>query len=363
MGCAFMWIDNEMQYAEDQKVASAIPDLEKPMDYSQLYTSAGALHARHVGMIRDHLRPVHLVHLINPVAAPDGHPLARAQAVTYESMRRAAACAADLDLNIRVDLVAAPLPEDTEAVPHGFIRLPALAKTSADVGTFQVERRLPLLCEVITRGHSFATSTAADAAAHLIFTNVDIGLLPHFYTYVAWLIRSGHDVAIINRRSVTDSYGGPEDLPAMLSDFGHIHPGLDCFIFEARMAEQFVPFNTIIGMAHVMRPLFFNLMAFARDPVVLTDAHATFHLGDDSDWGAPKYADYDRFNRSECLKVIAALCALDPKLESRLTAFVNATEEHKWIPEGILGVRKIKRSPPFSVRIRRRLIRLLDTGR
>jgi hypothetical protein len=143
----------------------------------------------------------------------------------------------------------------------------------------------------------------------------------------------------------------------MLSDFGHIHPGLDCVIFEAAMVDRFAPFDTIIGMAHVMRPLFFNLIAFVHDPVVLTDAHATFHVGDEREWSAAKYADYDRFNRGECLKVIETLCKRDPALEARLTAFVKATEEHRWIPEGILSVRKRKRSLPLSTGVRRRLIR------
>ena len=38
--------------------------------------------------------------------------------------------------------------------------------------------------------------------------------------------------------------------------------------------------------------------------------------------------------------MIEALCAHDKSIEARLAAFVNSTDEHKWIPEGVLGVRK-----------------------
>ncbi|MGC2718755.1 MAG: hypothetical protein WA209_04150 [Candidatus Acidiferrales bacterium] len=331
------------------------------MDYTQLYSTTEALHKRHAGKARDYAVPINLVHLINPVNAPAGHDLARAQAFTYESMRRAAAFAKEMDPSIRIDFVAAPLPEDVAAIPEGAIPLPELTRVSSEIGRFEVVRRLPLLMDIIKRGREYVSSIEASPAPRLIFTNVDIGVLPHFYCYAAWLIRCGHDVAIINRRSVADCYGGPQDLPAILSDFGHKHPGLDCFIFDSGIVDHFVPFNSIIGMAHVMRPLFFNLMAFACNPVVLTDAHATFHIGFDSEWLSGKYADYDRFNRGECLKVIEALCAHDKSIEARLAAFVNSTDEHKWIPEGVLGVRKRRLVvPPLITRIRLRLIRLLE---
>ena len=334
------------------------------IDYAHLYSTAEALHIRHAGSIPD-TRPVRLVHLISPVNVPLSHDLGRAQAYTYESMRLARAFAKEMDPSICIDFVATSLPEDVAAIPDGVIRLPELTRVSSDLSVFQAERRLPLLMDIIKRGRTYVSSTKASLEARLIFTNVDIGVLPHFYCYAAWLMRCGHDVAIINRRSVADSYRGVIDLPAVLSDFGHIHPGLDCFIFDAGIVDCFAPFNSIIGMAAVMRPLFFNLMAFAQNPVVLTDAHATFHIGFDSEWRAKKYDDYTRFNRGECLSVIEALCKRDKSIEARLTSFVHLTSEHKWMPEGILGVQnkrfvQKKRSAPALIpRLGRRLIRLL----
>ena len=188
------------------------------MDYTQLYSTTEALHKRHAGKARDYAVPINLVHLINPVNAPAGHDLARAQAFTYESMRRAAAFAKEMDPSIRIDFVAAPLPEDVTAIPEGAIPLPELTGVNCEIGKFEVVRRLPLLMDIIKRGREYVSSIEASPAPRLIFTNVDIGVLPHFYCYAAWLIRCGHDVAIINRRSVADCYGGPQDLPAILTN-------------------------------------------------------------------------------------------------------------------------------------------------
>ena len=337
------------------------------MDYSKLYSTAEALHAHHAVGPTPHERAIHLVHIVNPVDAPAGSALARAQVATYESMRRAAAYSSLFDKDTQVSIVAAPMPEDTGAVPADFIRLPDLTDVSSAQASFNVERRLPLLREIISRGADYARSSDRAADTFIVFTNTDIGLLPHFYTYATWLVRHGHDTAIINRRGVVDSYQVPADMPAMLSDYGYIHPGLDCFIFDAAMADSFADFNSIIGMGFVMRPLLFNLMAYAEKPVILTDAHATFHLGFDEDWRDNRYDDYERHNREACIRTIEELCQRDADVEDRLKRFVVATGEDWWLPDGLLGTRREPKKPPSKARrlrrrIARRLVRLLEAA-
>ncbi|MEQ9643330.1 MAG: hypothetical protein RIM84_25140 [Alphaproteobacteria bacterium] len=337
------------------------------MDYSKLYSTAEALHARHAGAAKPLDRDVHLVHVVNPVDAPGESGLAKAQAATFESMRRAAAYSSLTDPQTRISLTATPMPEDTNAVPSDFIRLPDLDDVSSAHGNFDIERRLPILSEIVSRGVDYAQSDDRRSPNFIVLTNTDIGLMPHFYTYASWLIRCGHDVAIINRRGVVDSYQIPSDMPAILSDFGYVHPGLDCFIFDVRLVASFASSHSIIGMGFVMRSLLFNLIAHADNPVILTDAHATFHLGFDEAWRANKYHDYEHHNRNECIKVIEELSRRSPELEERLTRFAAATDEHRWLPEGLLGVsRGSTGKPPIHRRLRqrvaKRLIRLLQAA-
>src|SRR5690606_12448768 len=150
-----------------------------------------------------------------------------------------------VDPSIAIDLVSAALPEDAPATPEGFIQLPHLERDSTHLRDFRVPRRLPLTLDVIARAREFADADSrAGTSPTIVFTNVDIAVLPHFYTYAAWLVRHEHDVAIINRRGIVDFNDGAEDMPAMMSDYGLIHPGLDCFIFDAAIVDRFVPFNS-----------------------------------------------------------------------------------------------------------------------
>jgi hypothetical protein len=309
-------------------------------NFDLLYSSVESLHLRHQGRNLDRDKAIRLVHIVNPVNVPEDHDLARAQSVTYHSMREAAAFAVRNDSALNIEFVSTQFSEDEAAVPEDFIKLPNLNRDCSKVGNFGTLRKLPLVDEVICRAREYAeTSLTKNEQTFIVFTNVDIGLLPHFYCYAAWLIRVGHDVSIINRRQIKDCYGGVEDLPKMLSDFGYTHPGLDCFIFKSEYVDKFVSHDSIIGMAHVMRPLYFNLMVLARNPVLLTDAHATFHIGIDSEWQSAKYQDYANFNQEECLKLIKLLSE-DPEIERKLTEFVHATYEHSWVPQGVLGVVK-----------------------
>lgn len=309
-------------------------------DFNLLYSTVESLHARHQGCIVDREKIIRLVHIVNPVSVTEGHDLELAQSVTYQSMREAAAFALRNDSALSIEFVSTQFSEDEAAVPADFIQLSMLSRDSTQVGNFNTPKKLPLVDEIVNRAYQYIQdSLSEDEQVYIIFTNIDIGLLPHFYCYAAWLIRVGHDVSIINRRQIQSFYDSCEDLPIMLSDYGHIHLGLDCFIFKSEYVDKFVSHNSIIGMAYVMRPLYFNLMVLARNPVILADAHATFHIGIDSEWQSEKYEDYANFNRQECLTLIEVLSE-NSEVESKLVEFVHATFEHNWIPEGVLGVVK-----------------------
>jgi hypothetical protein len=137
---------------------------------------------------------------------------------------------------------------------------------------------------------------------------------------VTALVRLGFDAFMLNRRVIGDFYGDPRLLPLMYADHGEMHPGYDCIVFERELAEAFVPFTSIVGRPHVMRGLQFNLVALAARFTVVLDAHATFHIGDDTSARAADNADYDAFNRAAGDAVWQAH-ARDPLRRARLEAF------------------------------------------
>jgi hypothetical protein len=301
-------------------------------------TRVKELHALNVGQASNSTRPVRFIHLMNPVLKEPDHELMRAQNITLASMRLAAKIAEISDPEIAVEMVATALPEDVDAIPDDFTRLDDLTQTSEDIEGFNIKRRLPLLYEILSRGRDAALASKDIENTYMIFTNVDIGVTNHFYSYCAWLVRHDYDFAVINRRSIEDHYKSVEDLPAMMSDFGTIHPGKDCFIIKADLLNYLIPTKSIVGMSAVMRSLYYNMMAYAKKAVLIRDAHATFHVGIDSDWMGKKYKDYTTFNKKECVEMVSRLEQSDPKTKERLEHFVRAAGVVGHFPPGMLGI-------------------------
>ncbi|MEM7113299.1 MAG: hypothetical protein AAF614_12765 [Chloroflexota bacterium] len=238
-----------------------------------------------------------LAHIINPVHVAKTSDLFVAQPVTFETMRQAQAAATQ----VTVDLFAVCYPEDRPIVPDGFVHLPDLTKSVLDYGRFQHPRQLPLLKDILD---SLCAATDAD---YLIYTNVDIGLQPHFYTAVSELIGQGYDAFAINRRTITDRYTTPDEIPLMWGEVGQPHRGWDCFVFPRASYPRYKLGHACIGATRIGLLLLANMQAFARQFHVFKDAHLTFHIGDERGWLNPKYADYDDHNTAELMQVLTAL--------------------------------------------------------
>lgn len=240
-----------------------------------------------------------IAHIVKPMIAAPGSEHAIAQPITFASMRAAAEQAKRNGID--VEFWAAALPEDEPAVPVDFRRTPALTRTVNDLRSFHIRRPLPLFRDVLDGIHQ---STNAE---YIIYTNVDIGLQPHFYTAVRDLIAEGHDAFVINRRTIPDRYRSPADLPAMYAEEGAPHPGYDCFVFRRELYPRFVIGDVCLGNGHVDTPLLCSMIATARNFIEIKDAHLTFHQGDSLGWWRWKYRDYILFNDRQAAKALLQL--------------------------------------------------------
>ena len=135
-----------------------------------------------------------LAHIVNPVRVGPSSDLFKAQPVTFASMETARRLAQGM---VQVELYAAQFAEDRGLAPPFIQETPDLVRSVLDVGSFRVPRKLPLIRDILDR---LAAATEAD---YLLYTNVDIGLLPHFYLVVDMLIEQGCEAMIINRRTMS----------------------------------------------------------------------------------------------------------------------------------------------------------------
>ena len=154
-------------------------------------------------------------HIVNTVFAEPASELGRAQSVTLETMRIASAFAGP---DPAVTLYAVQSGDESPAeLPDCFTRLLELQRSILDVQPFRVQRRLPLISDIL---NALYANSSAD---YLIYTNVDIALMPYFYRTVACLMQKGYDAIAINRRTIACI---TEQLPLMFCSTRRTPQGL-----------------------------------------------------------------------------------------------------------------------------------------
>lgn len=276
-------------------------------------------------------------HIINPFAAKPGTEHDRAQRVTFESMRRA------LDYvhqhpDVAAEVLAVTFPADAPVIPSFLKAVPKLSRSVLDFAGFKQPRQFPLLADILNLGYEHST------ADFLIFTNVDIAVQPHFYHAVRDLFAAAPApfACAINRRSLPDSFHGPEEIEAMYAHHGETHPGFDCFVFPRAFVPKLRLGHVCVGSTHLDYLLLANLDLLADFRFqILRDLHLTFHLGNDATWLTR--LDYDEFNLQESLVQFKAMLAGCP----------DPQHDFKFVAEGY--VREHRR---LSTKIHRRLRRI-----
>src|SRR5208283_259560 len=241
-----------------------------------------------------------LAHIINPVAVISRESdLLIAQPVTFATMTVACDFARG---KVDVSLFTSQYPEDRNILPAAFRPTPDLEKSVLDLGSFRKSRKLPLIKDILDRLYS-----AAPDAEYMIYTNVDIALLPHFYLAVNAFIEEGHDAFVINRRTISKHYMRINEIPLMYADTGESHPGFDCFVFRRDSYPRFILEDVCIGANLVGTSLLFNLLCSSQKFTEFKDKHLTFHIGDDKSWKQELFSDFAAHNIEETYKVYMAL--------------------------------------------------------
>jgi len=235
-----------------------------------------------------------IAHIINPVSVDESSDLFTAQPVTFKTMQ----VARDFARNkVDVGLFSAQYPEDRDMVPEEFQSTPDLGSSILDFGLFKKKRKLPLIKNILDR---LCEATDAD---YLIYTNVDISLMPHFYVALNDIIEKGYDAFTVNRRTISKEYK-IEQRASMYAEIGEPHPGHDCFVFKRGLYPNFNLGLACVGANWVGRVLIANLICHSEQFEIFKDMHLTFHIGNDQSWRVSEYSDYDKHNESQLHKIL-----------------------------------------------------------
>lgn len=213
-----------------------------------------------------------VAHIINPVKVNEKSDLHVAQPITFETMLRAKHNSL---YEREIELYTTQFEEDREVIPAGFNVLSNLDRSVLDVNSQLKNRKLPLIADILLKVKEAAPFD------YVIFTNMDIALMPYFYDAVFSCLKKGHDALVINRRRISDRYKSIEELPLMYADLGKSHPGFDCFVIKASLLDRFILGDICVGISFLEATLVHNIFSFAENPLYIPDAHLTFHIGMD----------------------------------------------------------------------------------
>lgn len=237
---------------------------------------------------------ISFTHIINGVSEKENAELSKLQSLTLASFKKAKnysefpvqhliAYHKDFPVNFGPDFDYAPPLER--------------CITDLDISS---SKKFPLLKDILVTAINHSNSE------YIIYSNADIGLMLPFYNVIAGNIASGHDAMVINRRRVKSTLNKIEDLDKIYCEVGKEHLGFDMFVFKKDLYSKFILNNTCLGTPYVGNDLFYNLFTFAENPILLTNAHLTFHVGMEliKDWGTK---DLSRHNYKEFRKTTKAV--------------------------------------------------------
>lgn len=175
----------------------------------------------------------------------------------------------------QIELYTTQYEEDKSIIPTEFTQLSNLNRSVLDINTSLSGKKLPLIGDILSK------LKEAQGHDYVIFTNMDIALMPYFYDSVFSFIEKGYDALVINRRRLSHHYSKVEELPLMFADLGKSHPGFDCFVFKTSLLEKFILDEICVGISFLEATLIHNIFSFAENPLYVPDKHLTFHIGMD----------------------------------------------------------------------------------
>lgn len=247
-----------------------------------------------------------IVHMVNAIELPPGpHPayLHIAQPVTLQSMLNAKQMAVGV---AEVELVATRHRNEQIPLPAGFVDAPCFDRYCHEVYDelrgLPKPRHLPLLADLM-KGFAYVPN-----ADWCVFTNVDIGVQPHFYLEVARLIGTGLDAFCINRQNLPkEAYGvvlDAEHLPLIYATPGEKAGGTDCFVFRSAFLPKLRLGRVFVGYPPIGQVLRKQIEALADRFDWFWEERLTFHLGNDRVWRDDGSC-YQKVNLEEEQRILA----------------------------------------------------------
>ncbi len=259
-------------------------------------------------------------HIINPVSIEENVELFETQKLSFASILKAK----NYNDKIPIELFTVSANSNSlDCVPVPFKQLPKLDRTISDLVN-KANKNYPILSDI------FKTAQTHCKSDYIIFTNLDIALMPYFYEAVNHYVSLDHDAIIINRRRIKNRFKNETTLEALYAEAGKDHTGYDTFIIKRDLLDKFIYKNIAIGVPPAGNDIFYNIFAFAQKPILFTEKHLTFHVGLDlvKNWGNTAIVKHNYNEFHQLLKELKPVLKADNFPGAELGFFAR---QFKWL--------------------------------
>lgn len=213
-----------------------------------------------------------IAHVINPVKVEQDSLFFKIQQKTIESIEFAKKSAVS---NTLVDLFYVQGENESFELREWKL-LGTLKQSISDLHPKFHSRKLPLFQDIVE-----LIAEKLEKYDLVIYSNMDIGLMPFFYDFIHNQFLAGFDAITINRRRISPNLLKDKNLSSAYSSIGKSHPGFDCFALRPNIIKQ-LNFETIcLGVPFFEVAMIHQIVAFAENPCWIMDKHLTFHFGYD----------------------------------------------------------------------------------
>ena len=248
------------------------------------------------------MKIAHIINVTEITEANTASYLHIAQPLTLKSMVMAQKAAKKV---VDVELFAVKHKDEDVSIPAEFNWASDFDKYAWEhISTLEnitPRKPLPRIKDIISSLYNSSDAT------YFIYTNVDIGLYPNFYTNIKTMITEGYDAFCINRKTLPKEHDGvlldESNIELIFSLEGTKHWGIDCFVFRRDTVPSLKLGNVFLGYPPVGLVLKTQIELNSKKFMWFKDERMTFHLGNDRPWkscGQP----YWKENRNQAVNLI-----------------------------------------------------------
>ena len=231
------------------------------------------------------MKIAHIINVIEIREVNKSNYLDIAQPITIQSMVDAKTKTQDCE----VELFAIKNKFDNIKLPPEFKFTNDLERCCYDItDSLPQKKSFPLIGDILS-----SLFNASDAE-YFVYTNIDIGLLPHFYDFINREIKKGFDALCINRREmpkyINEKKIDINNFKILFSKKGKYHSGADCFVFRRESFMKMNLGNVFIGAPPIGAVLLNEVKKTSNNFRWINREYKnfeqllTFHIGSDKNW-------------------------------------------------------------------------------